>query len=149
MSDYLERSTDLGNAVWMRRERELGLSREALAKRLGWSLTGDGTRSGSGWSPKTIARLERAERGIASRVELNRLAQCLDLTPEELTGRISQASAPRTGEAGDLQHAIAQVEDPHHRAILERIAGDLAGLARSLAGRGPRAADRGHDPDGH
>ena len=139
MPDYIERSDALGNAVWMRRDRELGLSRETLAGRLGWRLTGDGTRTASGWSPKTIVRVERGERGIRSEAEFQHLARGLDLTPGQLKGRISQASAiPRAGEARGLPDVIAAVPDPESRAALERIADDLAGLARRLAGGDPR-----------
>jgi transcriptional regulator with XRE-family HTH domain len=138
MADFIERSEHLGNAVWMRRDRELGLSREALARRLGWSLIGEGKRSESGWSPKTIVRIERAQRGVRSMQELNALADALGLTSDQLIARVAQAeSTPRTGEADGISDAIAGIRDEELRAIVRRIADDLAGLARALGDRGP------------
>lgn len=132
MSDYLEQSKALGVTVWMRRARELGLSREDLAARLGWSLA-DGGRSLSGWSPKTIARIERGERGIRSVAELHLLAPVLDLTPGQFEARISQtaASIREEGSMG-LSEAIAAIADPRLREVLRRIADDLTSLALRL-----------------
>lgn len=136
MSRYLEPSPDLGNAVWVRRYRELGIGRAAFARRTGWSEDGNRTVTKTGLSPASVARIERAERGVASLAEFNLLAQALDLTPQDLSVRISQASTDyRTGDANDLPSAIDAVSDEGQRALLQRIADDLTGLARSLAGR--------------
>ncbi|WP_217924821.1 helix-turn-helix domain-containing protein [Miltoncostaea oceani] len=133
MSDYLEPSKALGTTVWMRRARELGLSREDLAGLLGWSLA-DGGRSLSGWSPKTIARIERGERGIRSVAELQLLAPVLDLTPGQFEARVSQAaSAIREEGSLGLPEAIAAIADPQLREVLWRIADDLTSLALRLS----------------
>lgn len=134
MADRIERGEALGRAVERRRWRELGLSRQALAERLGWRDSTQGGRDRSGWSPRTIVRIERGQRGLRSDDELNALAASLDLTPRALLGRISEARDPGPGEGADeLAEQIARIEDPGARALLERIAGDLERLARELA----------------
>jgi transcriptional regulator with XRE-family HTH domain len=136
MRRYMEPSRDLGNAVWVRRYRELGVGREEFARRTGWTEDGNRTVTKKGLSPASIARIERAQRGVASAAEFNLLAQALDLTPDAFTMRILQASTDhRTGDAHDLPSAIDAVPDADQRALLQRIADDLAGLARSLTGR--------------
>ncbi|MGE4177975.1 MAG: helix-turn-helix domain-containing protein [Thermoleophilia bacterium] len=133
MADYIERGPALGNAVWMRRDRELGLSRDDLARRLGWGHTTQGGRDRSGWAPSTIVRLERGQRPVYSEVEFQHLARALELTGPQLKGRISQASAtPRAGEALALPDLIDRIPDDDARALMETVADALAGIARRL-----------------
>jgi transcriptional regulator with XRE-family HTH domain len=126
----------------MRRARDLRLSREALAERLGWRLEPNGRRSHSGWSPRTITRLELGGRGIRTPEELNQLAASLELTPQALEVRIREAaSEPRTIEDPyGFAAAIDRVTDPDARALLLRVADDLGELARRLAADGGDAA---------
>lgn len=135
MADLIPPSEALGNAVWLRRERELGLSRDTLAERLGWQPANDGRRTRSGWSPRTLVRLEKGLRGIRDHAELNALAASLELTAGALEVRVSTPKPQsRSEDPYGFAAAIEQVPDPDARAVLLRIADDLTDLARRLTG---------------
>jgi transcriptional regulator with XRE-family HTH domain len=137
MGDRVERGEALGRAVERRRWRELGLSREALATLLGWRSGSPEARDRSGWSPRTIVRIERGQRGLRSDAEVNALAASLDLTARALMMRISEARDPGPGEGTDeLAEQIARIDDPGARKLLERIASDLERVARELGREG-------------
>ena len=82
---------ELGDAIRRRRE-QLGLTRLQLSLRLGW---GPGVRTG--WSPRTLVRIENGERPLGHRGELFHLAGALELSEEDLLGA---ADAPPEGPIG-------------------------------------------------
>lgn len=133
--DKIEPSAALATALANRRERELGLSREQLAERLGWTPDAPGGRSRSGWSPRTLVRIEKGQRGLRSGEEVNALARSLDLTPGELIGRIAVVdSATHVGDPGGLISTISRVGNPDQRALLLRLVADIEAVASQLAG---------------
>jgi hypothetical protein len=74
-------SLGLARAVRGRRQ-ELGLNRAQLAVRLGWRPG----EARSGWSPRTIVRIEGGERGLRDAGEVVVMARGLELSEDDLTG---------------------------------------------------------------
>lgn len=132
MPDLIEPSKALAQVIWTRRQVELGLSRELLAERLGWVRNGDGgdaaERSGrSGFSPRTIVRLEKGERGLRSEREFEFLCRALEIDRDAFRARLSlvRQSASSGSEVGEGAEGDV-------RLILGRISNDLATLTRLL-----------------
>lgn len=136
-------SKALGDAVWSRRSGEMRMTRFELAEALGWIPGADRQPASALWNPSKIVRVEKGHRGIADEQELQSLAQGLGLTVRQLRSRIARADVrPEEGDSGELQQAIDGITSPEVRVIVQRIADDLAGLARSLGGDARGDADR-------
>lgn len=116
---------DLGTTTRRRRE-ELGLTRLQLSLRLGWQ---PGTRTG--WSPRTLVRVENGQRPLAHRGELVHLAGALEVGEHELLERAgraelappaARANGPGQGDEGlgaVLDRLLAQQEE--QTALLRRL----------------------------
>jgi transcriptional regulator with XRE-family HTH domain len=117
----------LGAALRRRRE-ELGLTRLQLALRLGWR---PGERTG--WSPRTLVRLENGQRPVAHRGELLHLAEALGLGAQDLLDRADGAALPPppapaggAGAARVLERLLAEQEEQTEllRRLVSAVEGD-------------------------
>ncbi|MDX6645352.1 MAG: hypothetical protein QOK40_1079 [Miltoncostaeaceae bacterium] len=138
-------SAGLARAVRGRRE-ELGLNRAQLALRLGW----EPGEARSGWSPRTLARVESGERGLRDAGEVVLMARGLELAEEDLRaaargggwtavavgsrGRRRGEDEPTTVE-GDLTPLVALLlaQQEEQTALLRRL------VAAVAEGAGPPA----------
>jgi len=120
----------LGDAIRRRREL-LGLTRLQLSLRLGW---GPGERTG--WSPRTLVRIENGERPLAHPGELVHLARALEMSEAELLG-LAPGGPPQTppparggptatGDGVIAEALQALLAGQHEQtALLQRIAATL------------------------
>lgn len=124
----------LGDTIRRRRE-QLGLTRLQLSLRLGW---GPGERTG--WSPRTLVRIENGERPLSHRGELVHLAHALQSSEAQLLGGApGRPPVPQRSHAarGTTELAIAEAL----RALLagqEEQTALLRRLAASVEGGRPR-----------
>lgn len=131
-TEGIEASPALARAVRARRA-ELRLSRDELAHHLGWEK---GTSYRVGWSPRTIIRIERAERGLEEPERLKAFARALKLTPAQLAARATAAEGEDTGLVpAALALQLEQLE-PEAADLVRQIIDDLAALVARL----PRGA---------
>jgi transcriptional regulator with XRE-family HTH domain len=150
-------SLGLALAVRGRRE-ELGLTRAQLALRLGWK-PGE-TRSG--WSPRTIVRIEGGERELRHGGEVAMVARGLELSEEDLrsaargggwTAAGVRARGRRGGEevfaldetdlAALLARLLAQQEE--QTALLRQLVAAVTGPEQAAASE-HEPARRGRSP---
>lgn len=128
---------EMGDAVRRRRE-QLGLTRLQLSMRLGW---GPGQRTG--WSPRTLVRIENGDRPLSHRGELVHLAVALELSEDQLLGdppdlpavkvrRAATRSRTTEQEIADALNAVLAAQKEQTK-LLQRIA---AGLDGHPPGRG-------------
>jgi transcriptional regulator with XRE-family HTH domain len=152
-------SLGLALAVRGRRE-ELGLTRAQLALGLGWRPG----EARSGWSPRTIVRIEGGERGLRDGGEVAAVARGLELSEEDLRGAARGggwrgagvgARGRKGGEAAfaldetDLAALLARLlaEQEEQTALLRRLVAAVTGPEEAAASE-HEPARRGRSP-GH
>jgi len=101
------------------RREALGLTRMQLSLRLGWT---PGERSG--WSPRTLVRIEAGQRRLCDEGEVVLMARALELPEAQLRSALG---------LGDCADADADAERPSSSALNGAHGDDPGALAERLA----------------
>ena len=123
-----------GTLIRGRRE-ELGLTRMQLSLRLGWT---PGQRSG--WSPRTLVRIEAGERRLCDDGEVVLMARALELPEAQLRAALGLGDCPDSdADADDAEPHMANGTGPDDlHALMARLVAiqeESARLLREFARR--------------
>jgi len=114
------------------RRGELGINRTQLALRLGWNPE----EARSGWSPRTVVRIEGGERGLRDDGEVVMMARALEISADDLLaavqsggwtpggGRGPAAARRRSADSGiDLLQVLARLleQQREQTALLQQL----------------------------